>query len=309
MLKCQEELERNPRFAAWFKSRGRQAQEADARPLDGMEIALTINRMVRDKIDPDTDEDDLCYTENTLENFNKLIDALKQNEMPPTVDFMVGYAVDPSIQEAWLQNGNLLGNMTYSREKPKKVSAEEFIESVKRTDQELAPLWMKFPPNKKYFRFPGLALDKDQHKLEQIRGYLKQNGYVEVPATIDAWDDLISQDYCGALARGDHACAAFIKAAFKSLLLGRAVKAREAARNLAGRDIKHIFTIKSNQLTCDLLGEMLGSFKALGARFVSLDEALSDPFYKAQDVTGSGKRIIEETESSLSSSANSNGNH
>lgn len=307
MTKCQDELERIPRIGAWFKSRGKRSEQNESRPLDGMEIALTINRMVRDKVDPNNDEDDLCYTENTVENFDKLIDALKKNDMPPTVNFVVGHALDPGVQEAWLRNGNLLGNMTFSREKPKKATAEEFIESIKRNDEQLAPLWARFPPKHKYFRFPGLTLVRDQHKLEQIRSYLNQNGYIEVPATIDAWDDQISQAYCGALARGDHACASFIKAAFKSSLLERAVKARETARTVAGRDIKQIFLIKANQLTCDTLGEMLAWYKALGARFISLDEALSDPFYGTPNVTGLGKQIIEQTERALLSGTNSDG--
>jgi len=309
MTKCQEELERIPRIGAWLKSRGRQLEQADSHPLEGMEIALTINRMVRDKVDPESDEDDLCYTENTIENFNKLVDALKKNDIPPTVDFVVGHALDPGVQEAWLRSGNLIGNMTYSREKPKKATAEAFIESVNRNDEQLGPLWAKFPPKQKYFRFPGLTLDKDEHKLEQIRSYLNQKGYVEVPATIDAWDDLISQSYCGALARGDHACASFIKAAFKSSLLERAVRAREAALTISGREIKHILLIKSNQLTCDLLGEMLAWYKALGARFIPLDEALRDPFYSSSNVTALGKQVIEETERALLSNAHSNGDH
>jgi len=149
---------------------------------------------------------------NTIENFSRIVDALKQNDMPPMVDFVVGYALDPRIQQAWLESGNLLGNMTYSRAKPKKSTVEEFIQSAKAGDEALASLWGKFPPKQKYFRFPGLTLDEDQQKLAQIRGYLKQKGYVEAPATIDSWDDSFSQSYCGALARRDQACASLIKA-------------------------------------------------------------------------------------------------
>ena len=76
MARCQEELNIIPEVAASLKSRNKQPAEAgDA--LSGMEIALTINRMVRSTPDPDRDRDDWCYIESTRENFDKLLKALK----------------------------------------------------------------------------------------------------------------------------------------------------------------------------------------------------------------------------------------
>ena len=301
MLKCQQELERIPEVAPWLKARGKHAEQLEAQPLKDLELALTINRMVRNTIDPEADEDDWCYTENTIENFDKLVDALKQNQMPPTVDFIVGHSLDADIQEAWLRSGNSLGNMTYSRVKPKNSTAKEFIESIDRNEQLLAPLLSKYPSKQKYFRFPGLTLDSDQAKLTQIAAYLKQKGYSVVPATIDAADDFFSQVYCAALARGDHACAALVKSTFRSLLLDKTLAARDVARNLAGAEVKHILMIKANQLTCDMLGELLTWYKALGVRFVSVDEALSDPFYASGNPTAVGNRVIAETALALTS--------
>src|SRR5262249_18051959 len=57
----------------------------DARPLEGMELALTLNGTISSHMDPQADEDDVCYTENTPENFRKLLDALRRTDMPPTV--------------------------------------------------------------------------------------------------------------------------------------------------------------------------------------------------------------------------------
>ncbi|HKP86560.1 MAG TPA: polysaccharide deacetylase family protein [Blastocatellia bacterium] len=295
MSKCKEALSVIPEVAALLKARGKQNEETDTKPLAGMEIVLTINRMVRTKVDPDANADDLCFTENTRENFDKLVTALKQNNMPPTVDFIVGQTLDADLQEEWLRNSNLIGNMTFSRFKPIKGTAQEFIDNIARNDQALDPLWKKYPPKQKYFRYPGLRLDADAQKLSQIKAYLKQKGYVEVPATIDARDSLFAQSYCGALARGDQDCANFIKANFKSVLLDKSIKARAAARDVAGREIKHILMIRANQLTCDMLGEILAWYKALGARFITLDEALSDPFYASDTAGASANAIIDET--------------
>jgi len=293
--KCREELNAIPEVAALLRSKGKQTDESNSRPLEGMQIALTLNRMVRNKIDPDANADDACFTENTRENFDKLLKALKENQMPQTVDFIVGHTLDRDLQEEWLRGGNLIGNMTYSRWKPKKGTAQEFIENIERNEQALAPLWEKFPQKQKYFRYPGLRLDSDRQKGGLIRAYLKQKGYSEVPATIDAKDGLFSQSYCAAIARGDQDCANFIKASFKSILLDKSTKARAAAKNIAGREIKHVLMLRANQLTCDMLAEILSWYKALGAQFITLDEALSDSFYMCETALSLSNAIIEET--------------
>ena len=293
MTRCQEGLNANPEVAASLRARTKQSGDEGA--LNGMEIALTLDWMVRSKADPERDLDDWCYTENSRENFEKLITALKQNSLPPTVDFLTGESLDQQLQEEWLRSGNLIGNMTYAGLSVKKRSAQEFVSALDKNEQALAPLWVKFERKQKYFRYPALKLGMDAQRPREVRAYLKQNGYVEVPATINSRDDYFSQPYCAALARGDVVCANFISATFKSLLLDNTIRARAAARKIAGRDVKQIWSIGASQLTCDLLNELLRWCKAMGVRFISLDDALSDPFYASEDVTNTANQIIWET--------------
>ena len=294
MTRCQEELNTIPEVAVSMKARNKRPEET-ADSVSGMEIALTINRMVRSTADPDRDQDDWCYSENTRENFEKLLKALRENGVPPTVDFLAGESLDQGLQEEWLRSGNLIGSLTYKGLSPKKGSAQEFVDTLYRNEQELAPLWSKFQRKRKYFRYPSLKLGADTLRPREIRAFLKQNDFVEVPATIDARDDYFSQPYCAALSRGDKVCANFIAATFRSMLLDKTQKARAAAQKIAGRDVKQILMIQANQLTSDLLDELLRWYKAMGVRFISLDEALGDPFYATEDVTNTANQIIWET--------------
>jgi polysaccharide deacetylase len=295
MMRCQGEMNTIPEVAAAsIKARNRRQDDAED-SIEGMEITLTIDRMVRTKIDPDRDQDDWCYTENTAENFHKLVNALKENGIPPTVDFIAGASLDQPLQEDWLRSGNLIGSLTYNGRSVKKRTAQEFISDWGKNEEALAPLWRKFERKQKYLRFPNLKMGMDDQRPREIRAFLKQNGFIEVPATIDSRDDSFSQPYCAALARGDKVCANFIAATFKSLLLDRTAKARAAAGKIAGRDVKQILMIQANQLTCDLLDELLRWYKAMGVRFISLDEALRDPFYASEDVTNKARQILRET--------------
>ncbi len=184
-----------------------------------MEIALTINGMVRSTADPDRDQDDWCYTENSRDNFERLLNALKENGIPPTVDFLAGESVDQDLQEEWLRGGNLIGNLTYNGVSPKKGTAQDFIDSLIRNEQELAPLWSKFGRNTKYFRYPSLKLGLDPRRPREIHAFLKQSGFVEVPATSNSRDEYYRQPYCAAPPSRDQAFANFCAATFKSMLI------------------------------------------------------------------------------------------
>jgi peptidoglycan/xylan/chitin deacetylase (PgdA/CDA1 family) len=293
--KCLDELNAIPEMSELRKSRKKGQAETNPKLFEGLELALTIDGMITSQINSEINPDDLCYAQDTRENFDKLVKALATNQMPPTVDFVAGDRFDAVLQAEWLKSGNLIGNYTYDRRKAKKNNAKEFIENITRNDQLLAPLWKSSPPKRKYFRYPYIKTINDGADHELIKAYLKQNGYEVVPTTIDAQDGLFIQIYCGAQAKGDDNCVNLIKANFFSLLLDTTVKARAIAKEIAGREIKHILVIRANQLTSDTLAEMLVWFKGLGARFISLDEALSDPFYADEGRKSPANRVLRET--------------
>jgi hypothetical protein len=296
MAKCLEDINRIPEVAALLKSQAREYAD-EPRPLDGLEIALTFNGMIQSKSDPDNDIDNWCENENSVENLDKLIRALKENHLPPTVDFVVGQAIDKTMLERWLQSGNLIGNMTYSRIKAKKSEPQRFIDDVMLNDKLLAPLLEKYSASKKYFRYPRLKLSRDAQSREQIKEFLKSRGYIEAMATIEAPDVRFSDIYCAAQARGDETCASLIRQNFKMLLLDTTLKTRMATRSRTGYDVKLILTVGVNQFTCDYLSEVLAWYQNLGAHFISLDEALRDPLYAAVDEKGRpvARAILRET--------------
>ncbi len=292
LTRCLDDLETIPAMAALLKDRSKKQAnpegegEKNERPLEGMEMALTINSMVRSQGEPEGGEDNWCSNENSVENFNKILDALKRNDIPPTVSFIMGENLDEMLVRRWLQSGNLIGNMTYSRAKTRKKGAEKFIEDVERNDEVLAPFWKDFPPAHKYFRFPRLKPGRTEEIRTQIRAFLNDKKYVEVPATIDAWDNRFSGIYCAALAREDQNCANLVTAHFKTLMLAVVTKARAVGRKRTGHDVKHILMVGANQFTADTLADMLAWYKSLGVKFITLDEALSDPIYSSVDDKG-----------------------
>jgi hypothetical protein len=287
--RCMEDLNNIPELAA-LKSREKDNPEegSSVRPLDGLAIALTLNDQVHSTGDPN-DVDNWCEHEDSRENFDRLVAALKQHEMPPTVDFAIGQGLDLQLAQAWVASGNRLGVLTYSHKKPNKSTADEFIDDIARNEQTVSPFKQSAPGQPKYFRFPRMKVSPDAEARAKIDRYLRDNGYTVAPATIDAHDETFNWIYCSAMSRKDESCVNLLKVYFKSLLLDTTLKARQSARQLAGHDVKHILVVKADQFTCDFLGEIIAWYKTMGAHFIALDEALGDPFYKMVD--GEGKPV------------------
>ncbi|MEK6303271.1 MAG: polysaccharide deacetylase family protein [Acidobacteriota bacterium] len=280
---CLKDLNAIPEMAAVLKSRKHDSDESHERPFEGLELALTINGMVRSHVDPEADADDLCFAENSPENLDRLAKALETSGIPPTVCFIRGRWFDEPMEKEWLKRGNLIGSLGYDRLRPGSSSAEQWIEDISRNDAVLAVLWGGGRPARKYFRFPGTKVRRRNLDIGTVNAYLKKNRYVLVPATIELLDGSFSQLYCGAQSRGDQSCANLIKANFRSLALDTTIKARSIAKNLSGHDVKHILAVGANQFTSDNLADLLAWYKSLGARFIPLDEALLDPFYSSDD--------------------------
>jgi peptidoglycan/xylan/chitin deacetylase (PgdA/CDA1 family) len=250
-----------------------------ARPLDGIQVALTINDLSLGEVGK-LEEDYIEGVTKDRKYFDKLLEALERNQMPPTVGFVVGKYFDAQLQQEWLRRGNLMGNMTYSFKILRRTTPQEFIRDVEMNDRLLAPLWHRYQPQKKYFRYPRFRSWTPEG--DRIQAALKRAGYLEVPATIDPRDDQFNNVYRGALEAGDQSCARLLKVYFRTLLLRRTLKARQVAELLVGRDIKHILVLRANRFTCENLADILAWYKQLGVRFITIDEALSDPIYSSK---------------------------
>src|SRR5215468_6173759 len=95
MEKCLAEFKAIPEVDAILQSRASTEEAAgDPEPFRGMEIALTLNGAIQSTADPDADADDVCYKQNNIENLGRVIDTLKQYDMPPTIDFVSGRYLD-----------------------------------------------------------------------------------------------------------------------------------------------------------------------------------------------------------------------
>lgn len=112
---------------------------------------------------------------------------------------------------------------------------------------------------------------------------MRQLGYQNAHVTIDNSDYIIAAPYRAAVERGD----TLAMRDYSRLMLRHDLDAvrhfRALSNRTLGRQVPHILLLHANEMTADNLDELLGALSAEGARFISLDEALSDSAYRQKD--------------------------
>ncbi|HKV39061.1 MAG TPA: polysaccharide deacetylase family protein [Blastocatellia bacterium] len=281
--KCLEQLKSISELAGVLRSgQTGSSGKNGGRPLDGTQVAVTLNGMFLSHADPSADADDLCYKQNNPENLHKVIEALKANQIPPTVSFIIGKDFDQAMAEEWLKSGNLLGNMTYTYGRAARKTAQVYDLNIDRADQLLQPLWARYRPAQKYFRYPLLKVSGDPEAHKGIEAHLAEKGYTEVSATIDDQSNRFSTLYCAAQIQGDSACRALIESDYFVLLLDTMTRSRAVGKRVGGgREPKQILELYANQFTADKLDDILKWMARMGVKFIPLEDALTDPVYTA----------------------------
>src|SRR5215470_4537048 len=80
MAQCLARFKSIPEIAHFQKMTGKATEPLarDGMPFEGMQLALTLNGTIAGHMDPQANVDDVCYAENTPENFHKLLEALRR---------------------------------------------------------------------------------------------------------------------------------------------------------------------------------------------------------------------------------------
>lgn len=246
-----------------------------APPLLAQQIAITI--------------DDLPYvmrSRTTPQEGVKIVRdvtaALKAHDITAT-GFAIGNQLNletfPAMQ-AFADAGHLVGNHSWSHPDYDSLSRWGFRREIRRTDRALKR-WMS---GAKYFRFPYLREGKSEKTKRVAENVLKNQGYVNVPVTIDNDEWQFNQAYMDALDMGEVREASNIAKAYLAHMKERTAHFQTLSRKAMGRDVSHILLLHMNKINADHLDGLLAWYAAKGWRFITVEEALRDPLFSAPDI-------------------------
>ena len=209
-----------------------------------------------------------------------ILDKLKLHKVK-AAGFVVGENIGDAfdILGQWLNDGHLLGSMTYSNPDLHDLGIEQFINDIKLGAEAVEPMLAGFGQKKRYFRFPYLHYGNTVEEKTEVRKYLDHKKYVVAHATIVPEDYLynLSLEKLGKIPDS---------AAFENLLneyvnhvLDEVEREEALAKEITGHSVRQILLLRANRLNAVYLDEILTQLENMGYTFVTLDYALKDPVY------------------------------
>ena len=220
----------------------------------------------------------------------KLVGALRDQKIPAVGFVNAGKLFKPGEADAriqalqiWLDNGFELGNHTYSHASLNRVGLQTWEDDVIEGEPILRQLLADHQMKLRYLRHPYLDAGKDLQTRRQAEAFLSERGYTVAPVTLDAWDWMYAPVYDDAKKRGDSALMQKLVSSYLSYSDAVFAYGEQLSARTAGYEVKQILLLHGNQLEADHIGELLDVLRKRGYRFITLQEALSDPAYGMPD--------------------------
>jgi peptidoglycan/xylan/chitin deacetylase (PgdA/CDA1 family) len=185
--------------------------------------------------------------------------------------------------QIWLDNGFELGNHTYSHASLNRVGLKAWEDDVIEGEPILKQLLADHHMKLRYLRHPYLDTGKDLQTRREAEAFLSGRGYSVAPVTLDAWDWMYAPVYDDAKKRGNTALMQKLVSSYLSYSDAVFAYCEQLSTQTAGYEVKQILLLHGNQLEADHIGELLDVLRKRGYRFITLQDALSDPAYGMPD--------------------------
>jgi peptidoglycan/xylan/chitin deacetylase (PgdA/CDA1 family) len=228
--------------------------------------------------------------EQVSENLSKIAATLEANGVPATgfvnernLTAVAQRPLRVAALRAWLDAGLDLGNHTYSHKSFYRTPLAAFEREVTGGEPVTKQLLAERGKRPRYFRHPFLNTGRTLADKRAFERFLAARGYAVAPVTIDNSEWVFAQAYSDALSKSDAETARRISEGYVPYMESMFEFYEGLSRDLFKREIPQVLLVHANQLNGDHFGEMIEMMRRRGYRFVSLEEALSDPAYRSRD--------------------------
>jgi len=210
-----------------------------------------------------------------------IMDALKKHEVK-AAGFVVGQNIGTSFDllGEWLNNGNRIGNETYSFTDLHEVSIEAFIRDLMSGDKELETMLSGFGQKPRFFRYPYLHYGTTIEAQRAVDIYLEDHNVQVVHATVVVDDYLYNLSLQKIGGPPDSAQYDELLNEYVNHVLDQIEATEKLSIKLLGRRCRQILQLRANRLNALFIDEMLTAIKNLGYEFISLDAALRDEVFE-----------------------------
>jgi peptidoglycan-N-acetylglucosamine deacetylase len=240
--------------------------------------------------------DDLPVASNTMtaatvtEMTTKLLTTLRDQKVP-----VVGFVNEKKLYKTgevdarigalqmWLDYGFELGNHTFSHASLNQVGLQAWEDEVVAGESVTRLLMDAHKMKLRYFRHPYLHTGRDLQTRRQAEAFLVARGYHIAPVTLDAWDWMYAGPYEDAKKRGDTALQEQLAKSYLEYSNAVFEYSEKLSKQIVGYEPNQVLLLHANQLEADHIGDLIELMRKRGYRFVTLEEATSDPAYSLPD--------------------------
>jgi peptidoglycan/xylan/chitin deacetylase (PgdA/CDA1 family) len=214
---------------------------------------------------------------------SKILEALKDADVPATYGFVNGWRLeqqpgDVTVLQAWRAAGHPLGNHSWSHMDLRKQAVESFEADVNQ-NEPLLDKWMSHQ-DWRWFRFPFLAEGETPEKRASIRAFLLQHGYRIAAVTMSFGDYQWNEPYARCRAKGDDQAVSMLETSFLAAAEESIRYYRGLSSALYDRDIPYVLLLHAGAFDAEMMPRLLELYESHGFKFVTLDEAERDEFYR-----------------------------
>ena len=188
-----------------------------------------------------------------------------------------------------------VGSHTYSHMDLNENSPEAFEHEIEQNEPALELLAAK-DGNWHWLRYPYLREGDTVEKRRSVRAYLLAHQYRVAQVTLDWEDYLWNSAYARCVAKNDATSIAWLRSSYLDIATQYLDLGREMAKLVYGHDINHVLLLHLGAFSSTILPDVFDLMEKKGFRFVTLEEAESDPAYESDPDAGSkyGGTLLEE---------------
>ena len=231
-------------------------------------------------------------TRNTLE-------VLKKRHMPAAYGFVNAKKLEGNADAAealklWAA-AEPVGSHTYSHMNLSENPPEAFEREIEQNEPALELLAAK-DGNWHWLRYPYLHEGDTVEKRRAVRAYLLAHQYRVAQVTLDWEDYLWNSAYARCAAKNDATSIAWLRSSYLDIATQYLDLGREMAKLVYGHDINHVLLLHLGAFSSTILPDVFDLMEKKGFKFVTLDEAESDPAYEGDPDAGlkHGGTLLEE---------------
>ena len=188
-----------------------------------------------------------------------------------------------AVLRAWADAGVELGNHTFSHLGFKAASLADYEDDFVRGDALTRLLMKEKGQQPRYFRHPFLQTGTTPELERAFQAFIAERGYRVAPVTVGTWDWMFLAAYAGARERGDEEMTKRVSEEYLKFAALEFDFVEQATAELFGRPVKHILLLHANELNADNFDALVKVMTDRGYRFITLEQALTDPIYQAPD--------------------------